>query len=155
MTDSEIIKIISENSLTVRCLPHVVINNRSYQEGDEKKKYVNSEGVPSTSKRTVITQKFDLEYFKRVKPQPWDESSPEKRYERFLKAFPTGERKFLREEREVKRGGWWYVKETPNTSSNVLFSSKYDISFPTLGEAIKAYLEKKEEDKISKDYEKG
>ena len=37
MTTKEIIEIIAEHSLTVRCLPHVVVSVFSYREGDEER----------------------------------------------------------------------------------------------------------------------
>jgi len=50
-------------------------------------------------------------------------------------------RKFIREERPVEKGGWWYVKETADTRSQVQFSRKYDKFFaPTLEEALTLYL---------------
>lgn len=49
-----IIDIIQKHSLTVRCLPHKVISHYTYREGDENMKYVDSEGNPSTKKRTVV-----------------------------------------------------------------------------------------------------
>lgn len=97
----DIIKIIQENSLTVRCLPNIVINRWSYREGE-------------TSFRNAV-----------------------------LKEFPDG-RKYWHEEIKVEHGGWWYVKETPDTSSTVRFSRKYDKFFaPTIEEALQLYIEDK------------
>ena len=57
-------------------------------------------------------------------------------------------KKLLKEERDVEKGGWWYVKETPNTSSTVRFSREYDKFFaPTLEEAIILFLNSKEKEK--------
>ena len=105
-----IIDIIQKHSLTVRCLPHKVISHWTYKEGDENIKWVDSDGNPTKSKRSVVIREDG--------------------------------RKLLREERDVEKGGWWYVKETKNTSSTVTFSRKYDKFFaPTLEEAIKLYLD--------------
>ena len=138
-----IIDTIQKYSLTVRCLPHIVVSHWSYQEGDENKKYVDSNGNPRTEKRTVVTQNHDLEYFKNTPPPSWSKATPEQRYETFKKNFPNG-RKLLREERIVKDGGWFYVKETPHTGSRIEFSRKHDEFFaPTLEGAIKLFLESK------------
>ena len=52
------------------------------------------------------------------------------------------DRKFIKEVREVKCGGWWYVKETKHTYSSVEFSRKSDKFFaPTLEEALGLYLD--------------
>lgn len=97
---NEIINIIEKYSLTVRCLPHVVISYLGYREGWKLK-----------DNQTI------------VELPKW------------------GNRKFIKEERKVDRGGWWYVKETPNTDSTVRFNRKYDKFFaPTLHEAIELYL---------------
>lgn len=61
-----IIDIIQKHSLTVRCLPHEVITCWNYKEGDENKKYVDSNGKPIEVKREVIIQNFDLEYFQKT-----------------------------------------------------------------------------------------
>ena len=53
-------------------------------------------------------------------------------------------RNLIKEERTVEKGGWWYVKETPNTSSTVTFHREYDFFAPTLEEAIQLYLKSKE-----------
>lgn len=109
-----IINIIQQHSLTVRCLPHKVVSHWTYREGDEErctKPVYDSNGEVKNIKRTVV-------------------------FSESLK------RKMLREEREVENGGWWYVKETKNTDSTVRFSRKYDKFFaPTLEEAIKLYLD--------------
>lgn len=138
-----IIKIIQEHSLTIRCLPHKVVNHWSYKEGDETKKYVDSKGNPSKSIRSVVVQDYDLEYFQKTPTPKWNTDSPEKRFANWKKNFPNG-RKLLREERAVEKGGWWYVKETPNTDSTVTFSREYDKFFaPTLEEAIQLFLDSK------------
>ena len=50
--------------------------------------------------------------------------------------------KFVKEVRVVEKGGWWYVKETKNTGSNVTFNRKYDKFFaPTLEQALQMYLD--------------
>lgn len=54
-------------------------------------------------------------------------------------------KKYVREIREVDKGGWWYVIETTDTNSTVTFNRKYDKFFaPTLKEAIKLFLESKQ-----------
>lgn len=103
MTQADIINTIQKYSLTVRCLPHTVVNLWSYREGQELK-----EG------QTLVSV------------EKWNN------------------RKFIRNERKVENGGWWYVKETQNTSSTVGFNRKYDKFFaPTLKEAIKLFLDSK------------
>jgi hypothetical protein len=141
MQAEDIIAIIQKHSLTVRCLPHVVVSHWSYTEGDENKNYVDANGKPNTSKRTVVIQDFDLEHFQKTKPSKYNTDSPEKRFEQWKKNFPNG-RKLLREERVVEHGGWWYVKETKSTGSTVMFDRKHDKFFaPTLPEAIQLYLD--------------
>lgn len=137
------IDIIQKYSLTVRYLPHKVVNNWTYREGDENKKYADSNGFPSKTKRTVVIKNYDLKYFENTPPHKWDKHlTPQQRLERYLKTNPSGQRKFLREEKDVNNGGWWYVKETQNTDSIVIFSRKYDEFFaPTLMEALNLYLE--------------
>lgn len=133
--------IIQEHSLTVRCLPHVVVSHVTYKEGDENKKYVNANGKESTVKRSVIVQDYDLEYFIKTPPPKWSTATPEQRYNDFKNKFPNG-RKLLKEERLVQNGGWWYVKETKNTDSTVRFSREYDKFFaPTLEGAMQLYLD--------------
>ncbi|MBK7362639.1 MAG: hypothetical protein IPJ01_10125 [Micavibrio sp.] len=91
----------------------------------------------------MVVQDFDLEHFQKTKPTKWETRTPEQRFENWKKNFPNG-RKLLREEREVKNGGWWYVKETPNTDSTVIFQREYDKFFaPTLEEAIQLFLDSK------------
>lgn len=136
-----IIDIIQKHSLTVRCLPYEVISYWSYKEGDENKKCVDSNMKPIESKKEVVIQEFDLEYFQKTKPTKWNTDSPEKRFETWKKNFPNG-RKLLKETKSVKNGGWWYVKETKNTDSTVRFSREHDEFFAhTLEEAIKLYLD--------------
>jgi hypothetical protein len=99
----DIIDVIQKNSLTVRCLPHVVISHWSCREGQKLKDNQQIVRVPK-----------------------W------------------GNREFIRDERVVENGGWWYVKETPNTDSTVHFNREYDKFFaPTLDEAIQLYLDSK------------
>lgn len=52
----DVLKIIQENSLTVRCLPHTVVNHWTYREGDEGKKFVDSNGEPIKHKREYIVK---------------------------------------------------------------------------------------------------
>jgi hypothetical protein len=136
-----IIDIIHKHSLTVRCLPYETVTCWTYTEGDENRKYIDSNGNPIEAKREVIIQNFDLEYFQKTIPPKWNTDTPEKRYENWKKNFPNG-RKLLKETKTVKNGGWWYVKETKNTDSKIIFNSEYDKFFaPTLEEAIKLYLD--------------
>lgn len=135
------IAIIQEHSLTVRCLPHKVTSYWTYREGDENKKYVDSNGNPIEATREVVIQNLDLEYFKNTKLSKYNTDSPEKRHANYLKAFPNG-RKLLKETKIVENGGWWYVKETPNTNSTIKFSRKYDKFFaPTLEKALQLFLD--------------
>jgi hypothetical protein len=114
-----LIDIIQKYSLTVRCLPSVVITHSTYRPGDEefcKKPSYDSHGNLRNVKRSVVTG---------YGTHPKD-------------------KKFLREERKIEKGGWWYVKETPHINSIVRFSRKYDKFFAqTLEEAIKLYLKAK------------
>jgi hypothetical protein len=125
-------------------LPHKVVSYWSYTEGAEKKKYVDSNGNPSKSVKSVVIQDYDLEHFQQTPPaSKWDKRTPLQRFEQFKKSFPNG-RKLLREERHVDKGGWWYVKETPNTSSKVRFDRKNDKFFaPTLEESLQLFLDSK------------
>lgn len=149
----DFIKIIQENSLIVRCLPYKTVDLQTYREGDELRKWVNSEGKEIKAKREVIVQKFDLEYFKNTPPQEWNNNrTPQQRLEAYLKHNPSGERKLLRTEKEVLNGGWWYVKETKNTDSTILFSKKTDKFFaPTLEEAMQMYLDSKNRQRKNKE----
>jgi hypothetical protein len=110
-----IIDIIQKNSLTVRCLPYIVIGHYGYREGDEErciKPIYDSKGNILNIKRTVVFN------------EKWN-------------------RKMLREKRIVENEGWWLVKETQNTSSTVTFNRKTDFFAPTLEEAIALYLNSK------------
>lgn len=100
----DIVDIIQKYSLTVRCLPYVVISLWGHREGQK------------------IRDNQEI-----VKLPKWNN------------------RKFVREEKIVEKGGWWYVKETSNTNSTVTFNRKYDKFFaPTLKKAIQLYLDSKE-----------
>lgn len=144
MTDTELLNAIAENFLCVRRLPFEVINHWSgYQEGDEHKKWVNSKGNPSKSKREVVVLDYDLEHFKNTKPVFGNKETPEKRLADWKKKFPEG-RKLLKETRPVEKGGWWYVKPVDHTSETVRFQRKHDHFFaPTLKEAVQLYLNSK------------
>lgn len=111
-----LIEIIAANSLTIRCLPHVVVSHWSYKIGDEEKfliPYDSNGNIRTNITRTIVFN------------ESWN-------------------RKLIIEERIVENGGWWYVKETKNTDSTVRFSRKDDKFFaPTLEEAIKLYLDSK------------
>ena len=140
MENLDIIQIIQDHSLTVRCLPHTVVSYWKYQEGDENKKYVDGNGKPSKSVRSVVFRNFDLNHFKNTKPSKFNTNTPEQRYKKYIDRFPNGE-KLLKEERKVEKGGYWYVKETKNTDSMITFNREYDEFFaPTLKEAIILYL---------------
>ena len=105
-----IIEIIKEHSLTVRCLPHEVVSYWTYHEGDENRKYVDSNGNPIKDTHELVIR--------------------------------GDGKKLLKITKQVKNGGWWYVKETKHTDSTVQFSRKYDKFFaPTLEEAIQLYLD--------------
>jgi hypothetical protein len=137
-----IIELIQKYSLTVRCLPYQVVNHWSYSEGDEHKEYVDSKGNPIESKREVIIQHLDLEYFQKTDVKgKWNAGTPEERFKRWKDANPNG-KKILRETKEVEHGGWWYIKPTKNTDSTVVFNRDYDKFFaPTLEEAMNLFLE--------------
>jgi hypothetical protein len=120
MTAEEIIETIQKHSLTVRCLPHVVISHWSYREGDEERiggingKPICLEGGKILNATREIVSGFNN----------WDK-----------------DKKFIKENKFVDKGGWWYVKETQNTGSTVRFNREYDKFFaPTLKEAIQLYL---------------
>ena len=53
-TMDNIIDIIQKHSLTIRCLPHKVTSYWTYREGDENKKWVDSDGNPSKSTKTLF-----------------------------------------------------------------------------------------------------
>lgn len=139
----DIIKIIQENSLTVRCLPFEVVEKTIYNEGDEHKKYIDPDGKEIVYKSIeVITEQLDIEYFEK-NPVKFDNRTALQRLENWRKVFPNG-RKILIKTKSVDYGGYWYVKETKNTNSNVEFNIKYDKFFaPTLEQAIKMYLDSK------------
>jgi hypothetical protein len=113
----DIIDVIKENSLTVRCLPFVAISYWTYREGDEEKinnPTYDSNGKIRDVKRTIVTD-------------------------------ATG-RKMIREERIVENSGWWYVIETPHTDSTINFNREDDTFFaPTIDLAIELYLKSKKE----------
>ncbi len=139
----DIINIIADNFLCVRRLPFQVISNWTYRDGDENKKYVDSKGNPSEAIKEVVVQDFDLEHFKNTKPDKWNKRTPEQRFADWKIRFPNG-RKLLRETRNVKKGGWWMVKESRSTTDYVSFSIGHDTFFaPTLEEAIQLYLNSK------------
>lgn len=132
------IEIIAKHSLTVRCLPHETINYWTYREGDENKKYVDSNGNPIIRQLEVVIQNLDLEYFQKTPTTKYNIDSPEKRYEQWKKRFPNG-KKLLKETKTVKHGGWWYVMETKHTGATVIFNDKF--LAPTLEEALQLYLD--------------
>lgn len=134
----DVIKIIADNSLTVRCLPDVVVSRWSYREGDEER-------VKDNPNKHIETLVLDLEYFKNTPPPEYHKNrTPEWRLQQSLKAFPKGYRKSVVETKKVKNAGWWLVKETKNTSSSVSFSRAKDFFAPTLEEALSLYLKHKE-----------
>lgn len=109
-----LIEIIQKHSLTVRCLPYEVISYYSYRKGDEE----------------------------RVTKPSYDSEGKIRDVKKSVVFSEVWQRKMIKEERNVDRGGWWYVKETKNTNSTVRFSRKHDKFFaPTLEEAIKLYLD--------------
>lgn len=116
MTSDEIINTIANNFLCVRRLPFEVISHFSYREGDEErvKKPIYLEGGK------ILDAKRSVIFSK-----SWN-------------------RKMVREERVVEKGGWWYVKEEKHTGSTITFNRKYDKFFaPTLKQAIELYLKSK------------
>lgn len=144
MTGTEILQVISDNFLCVRRLPFETITYWSYKDGDENKKYINSDGKPITAKREVVIQYFDLEHFQRTKPSKFCTDSPEIRFSNWRKHNPNG-RKLLKETKTIEKGGWWYVKPVNNTSSMVRFNREYDEFFaPTLEEAVQLFLNSKQ-----------
>lgn len=140
METLDIIEIIQKHSLTVRCLPNEVVSYWTYREGDENKKYVDSNGNPIKSVKSVVIQDYDLKHFENTKPTKYDTDTPQQRYNTFKKNFPNG-RKILKEVRQVENGGWWLVKQAKNTDSTIQFSFKHDFMAPTLQEAITLYLD--------------
>jgi hypothetical protein len=80
----------------------------------------------------------------RVKRPSYDSKGNIKNVKRSVVFSESYNRKMIKEERVVEKGGWWYVKETPNTDSTVMFNRKYDKFFaPTLEEAIQLFLDSK------------
>ena len=136
-----ILEIIQKHSLTVRCLPYEVVSYTTlYRDGDEKLKYLDSNGNEIKAIREVVVQDYDLDYFKKQKPTKYCSDNPEKRYENWKKNFPNG-KKLLKTTKKVINGGWWYVKATPHIDSTIQFNRKYDEFFaPTIEEAINLYL---------------
>lgn len=123
--------IIAENSLCVRCLPHKVTSKYHFNENTKLKE-----------NQEIEIWKPDITYFETVTKNI--NGDPQKRMKAFYERFPNG-RKFVVETKEVKNGGWWYVKEAQDTMSTVRFNRKYDKFFaPTLEEAIELYLKSKE-----------
>ncbi len=62
MNNEQIISIISEYSLTVRCLPYEVTELWSYREGDENVRRINSRGEDITSEYSVFIHPNGREY---------------------------------------------------------------------------------------------
>lgn len=134
MSPEQIIQIIQDHALTVRCLPHVVVERWSHndrwtlQEGDELEYW-----KPTMDYFMKVTT-----YGKQGSQERKNEAS--KRLKKFYETFPDG-RAIVKRTRQVEHAGWWYVKQTKNTDSTVRFSRKYDkFLAPTLEEAIKLYL---------------
>lgn len=140
MENLDIIEIIQKHSLVVRCLPNEVVSYRSYHEGDENKKYIDSNGISIKSVKTVVIQDYDLAHFEKIKPSKYNTDTPQQCYNTFKKNFPNG-RKILKEVRQVEKGGWWLVTQAKNTDSTIQFSFKNDFMAATLPEAINLYLE--------------
>lgn len=114
--------------------------------GDENRKYVNAKGETIEAKREVVEQIFDLKHFQNTKPPKWETGTPEERLARYLKNNPTGKRKLLKETRQVKHGGWWYVHQATHTGATIQFGNKYDPNeffAPTLEEALQLFLDSK------------
>lgn len=65
MENLDLIAIIQKHSLTVRCLPHKVITYWTYQEGDENKTCVDSNGKPCTIKRSLFIREDGKKLLKR------------------------------------------------------------------------------------------
>ena len=126
-----LVNIIQAHSLTVRCLPYKVREIWSCREGQELKE--NEE---------LIYWKPDIVYFQKQFSR-YEKETAKTRMETFYKKNPLGIPQ-IHHTRKVEKGGWWYVKEVPNTMSTVRFNRKYDKFFaPTLKEAIDLFLESK------------
>jgi hypothetical protein len=127
----DVIEIITKHSLTVRCLPYEVVSKWTYREGQKLKE-----------NQELVYWKPDIDYFKNLKIL--DLRTARNRMKDFYKRFPDG-KPVVKETRLVKKGGWFYVKETKNTDSTVRFNRDFDKFFaPTLEEAIKLFLKEKE-----------
>lgn len=129
MTPEEIIQSIADNSLTVRCLPHIVTSKSSVRD------------VNKLQEGSVLEYwQPDLEYFVTMNKY----SNGQKLMDNFYSRWGEKGRPFEVKKTKVEKGGWWYVKETQDTSSTVIFSRKYDEFFaPTLEEALQLYLSSK------------
>ena len=125
----DIVRIIKENSLTVRCLPEVVTYKHAYSK-DYKLK----------DNEKIEYWKPGLKYFSENNKY----SNPQKMMDNFYTTWGKKGRPFVVGSRQVDKGGWWYVKEVGNISSMVRFDREYDKFFaPTLKEAIELYLDSK------------
>lgn len=125
----DIIKIIQENSLTVRCLPHKTTSKLSCPKNYKLQK-----------NEVIEFWKPDLKYFS--KNNRW--TNPQKAMDKFYLNWGKKGRPFIIRTKIVEKGGWWYVKETCNTMSTVRFNRKYDTFFAsTLEEALQLYLNNK------------
>lgn len=126
LTEKFIIDTIKKFSLTVRCLPFETQTMFAAKDDEVLK-----DGF------TEYFWKPDDEYFKNVSIN-W-----ESRKTQFYSRFPNG-RRFFKETKKVDKGGWWYVKETKNTHSTIVFNRQNDKFFaPTLEQAIELFFKSK------------
>lgn len=124
MTQQEILQIIADNFLCVRRLPFEVISHWTYREGDENK-------LGGFDGRPIYTENGQILNIKREVVTCFGNWPKDK--------------KWIKETKQVEKGGWYYVKEVKNTSSTMKFNRKHDKFFaPTLEEAIQLYLKSKE-----------
>lgn len=123
MTQQEILQIITDNFLCVRRLPFELVTYWTYKKGDENK-------LGGFNNRPIYTENGQ---FLNIKREVIDS----------LGNWPK-DKKWIKETKQIEKGGWWYVKEVKNTSSIVRFNRKHDKFFaPTLEEAIQLYLKSK------------
>lgn len=108
-----IIDIIEKHSLTVRCLPHVVVNHWSpYKEGDENVKRVDSNGNTINSKYSVVTRE-------------------------------DGKKLLREERIVDKGGWWYVKETKNTDSTVTFNRKNDKFFAPTLAKAIKLYLDSK------------
>lgn len=141
LSSDEIIEIISKYSLSVRCLPKEVVTYLTYHEGDENKEFSDPFGSLEVVIKDVIPEDCNLSYFRKNIPN-FNRLTHKQKFDEWKKFNPSPQ-KVLKETHKLEKGGYWFVKEVPNTYSTVRFERNNDFFAPTLIEAIMLFLESK------------